>query len=54
MDSTPFFKLFRIILLIVYFIILSEKTEEKEIMSDAQKILDESEQFLRKAIEEVP
>ena len=30
-----------IILVVVYLIIHSEKTEEKEIMSDAQKIIDE-------------
>jgi putative membrane protein len=30
-----------IVLVVVYLIIHSEKTEEKEIMNDAQKILDE-------------
>ena len=30
-----------IVLVVVYLIIQSEKTEEKEIMNDAQKILDE-------------
>jgi putative membrane protein len=40
--SLLFFVIFIVIVLaVIYLIIQSEKTEEKEIMNDAQKILDE-------------